>query len=345
MSKKLFDFCIGNPPYQAEADNNGRKPPVYNYFMEATYEIANTVELITPARFLFEAGQTPKEWNKKMLGDKHFKVLKYEPRAENIFPNTEIKGGVAITIRDNEKDYGEIGIFTSYSELNEILQKVRHQVRDNRYFDSIMAAQGFYKFANCAFDEHPEILNVTGKGTKGKITSRIIEHLPQIFTDEESNETKTLRLLGRVNNARTFKSILRKYVLQNEYIDSFNVILPKASGAGHFGEILAAPDIIEPGEITSDTFVSIGIFNERNAAKQCAKYLKTKFVRTLMGVLKVTQDVTPGKFKYVPLQDFTSSSDIDWSKSIHEIDIQLYRKYGLSKDEIDFIETHVKEMA
>ena len=75
------------------------------------------------------------------------------------------------------------------------------------------------------------------------------------------------------------------------------------------------------------------------------KYIKTKFARTLLDVLKVTQDNDRGVWKYVPLQDFTPSSDIDWSKSIHEIDLQLYRKYGLSAEEIEFIETHVKEMA
>lgn len=75
------------------------------------------------------------------------------------------------------------------------------------------------------------------------------------------------------------------------------------------------------------------------------KYVKTKFARVLLGVLKVTQDNDKGVWKIVPLQDFTASSDIDWSQSIHEIDLQLYRKYGLDEKEIDFIETHVKEMA
>ena len=65
----------------------------------------------------------------------------------------------------------------------------------------------------------------------------------------------------------------------------------------------------------------------------------------MLGILKITQHNHKGTWKYVPLQDFTPSSDIDWSKSIHEIDLQLYRKYGLSVEEIEFIETHVKEMA
>ena len=74
------------------------------------------------------------------------------------------------------------------------------------------------------------------------------------------------------------------------------------------------------------------------------KYVKSKFARVLLGVLKITQDNNPEKWSKVPVQDFTSNSDIDWSKSISEIDQQLYRKYGLSEDEINFIETKVQEM-
>ena len=80
-------------------------------------------------------------------------------------------------------------------------------------------------------------------------------------------------------------------------------------------------------------------------AEATLKYVKTKFARAMLGILKVTQNNAKPTWKYVPLQDFTSSSDIDWSKSVHEIDLQLYRKYGLDEKEIEFIETHVKEMA
>ena len=74
------------------------------------------------------------------------------------------------------------------------------------------------------------------------------------------------------------------------------------------------------------------------------KYIKSKFARTMLGILKITQDNPPEKWRLVPLQDFSSQSDIDWSKSVPEIDRQLYAKYGLTKEEIDFIETHVKAM-
>ena len=88
-----FDYIIGNPPYQIENNNNGRKKPIYNLFMDESYKCGKVVELITPARFIFDAGQTPKAWNEKMLNDEHFKIISYEPDGSKVFPNTEIKGG------------------------------------------------------------------------------------------------------------------------------------------------------------------------------------------------------------------------------------------------------------
>ena len=121
MSKKFFDYVIGNPPYHEETLNKGDRPnPVYNDFMDAAYKVSNKTELITPARFLFDAGQTPKSWNEKMLSDEHLKILFYEPDAEKIFSMTEIKGGVAITYRDDEKKYGAIGVFTAFPQLNSV---------------------------------------------------------------------------------------------------------------------------------------------------------------------------------------------------------------------------------
>lgn len=90
--------------------------------------------------------------------------------------------------------------------------------------------------------------------------------------------------------------------------------------------------------------MSIGSFKTEQEAQALLKYVKSKFARVLLGILKTTQDNPPEKWKFIPLQDFTVNSDIDWSKSISEIDQQLYAKYGLNQEEIDFIESHVKEM-
>ena len=94
----------------------------------------------------------------------------------------------------------------------------------------------------------------------------------------------------------------------------------------------------------TQSFISFGNFETIELAQNCLKYIKTKFARVLLGSLKITQDNNKETWKNVPLQDFTSNSDIDWSQSVSEIDAQLYRKYGLSDEEVAFIESKVKEM-
>lgn len=128
MKKKMFDFVIGNPPYQDNTESDStRMPPVYDSFMDEAYKVAEKTELITPARFLFNAGYTSKAWNEKMLNDPHFKILEYEPDCTKIFPGTDIKGGLAISYKDDNNNFGAIGIFTKFPMLNSILRKVTSQ--------------------------------------------------------------------------------------------------------------------------------------------------------------------------------------------------------------------------
>lgn len=115
--------------------------------MDISYAVAKQAVLITPARFLFDAGQTAKEWNRKMLNDEHFKVTMYEPDASTIFSNAEIKGGVAISIRDSEKICGKIGVFTAYSQLNSVLQKVSAAETGNAKLDCEIDAFLYRKYA------------------------------------------------------------------------------------------------------------------------------------------------------------------------------------------------------
>ena len=119
---------------------------------------------------------------------------------------------------------------------------------------------------------------------------------------------------------------------------------PKANGSGALGEVLSTPLIGEPLIGATETFLSIGSFEKKEDAEHCLKYVQSKFARTMLGILKITQDNTKEKWAYVPLQDFTDKSDIDWSQSVHDIDQQLYRKYGLSDEEIQFIEEKVKSI-
>ena len=350
----MFDFVIGNPPYNDDFSNSGDNgnfaKPVYNQFMDAAFEVSDKVELIHPARFLFNAGSTPKAWNEKMLHDSHFKILYYEPNCTKVFPNTDIKGGVAISYHDLKSTYHPIEIFTSFSELNSITQKV--EALSDTSINSIISGRGVYKLSDKALSEHPEIVEIQSKGHKKDVGAGAFKKLRDIvFFDKIPNDgNEYVKFLGLVSNKRVYYWGRKDYQDVPESFYKYKVFIPKANGSGALGEVLSTPLIGEPliGEPligATETFLSIGPFDDNETAAHCLKYIKTKFARVLLGVLKITQDNTKDKWAYVPIQDFTLASDIDWSKSIHEIDLQLYRKYGLDEKEIDFIESHVKEMA
>lgn len=346
-----FDFVIGNPPYQEEKEDNGRQPPIYDKFMDGTYQVSGKVLLISPARFLFNAGQTPKEWIKKMLSDPHLKVLMYEQDSSKVFQNTDIKGGVAVTYRDANTKFGEIGSFTTFSELNSITKKVENNKSFSKgAFAKLISSRGIYRFTNDIFEENPQMLKGRSKGTGNMITSNSFDLFPDIFTiDKPESKEEYIQIFGRVRNQRVYRWIKKRYVIINDFLEKYNVFVPEANGTGAIGEVLStpligAPLIGAPLIGVTDTFISIGKFDKEIYAKACLKYVKTKFARTMLGVLKATQHNPKQTWKYVPLQDFTSSSDIDWTKSVHEIDLQLYNKYGLTAEERNFIETHVKEM-
>ena len=333
-----FDYVIGNPPYQEETDSDStRMPPVYNLFMDESYKVAHKVELITPARFLFNAGYTPKSWNEKILNDEHFKVLMYEVDSAKFFPNIDIKGGVAITYRDARQVFGAIGTFTKYPELNAILKKVKAETEI--YLDTIIASPLNYSLTELMKSEHPDLIDRLR-------TSAFTTLAPIFYEAKPMDGRKYIALTGLLNGKRAERFVRKDYIKDGSaMLDKYNLLLPKAIGSGAFGEQLSSEIIAEPGMGYTQTFIGIGKFDTRQEAIYASRYVKTKFARAMLGVLKITQDCPAPKWKYVPLQDFTAHSDIDWSKSVAEIDRQLYRKYDLTADEIEFIETHVKEMA
>lgn len=341
-----FDFVVGNPPYQDETlgEQKNYMPPVYHLFMDSAYSISDKVELVTPARFLFDAGSTPAVWNKKMLTDKHLKILLYEPDSSKVFPNINFRGGVAVSYRDAGKDYGEIEVFTPYKELNGILKKILPIVKEHSLAD-IAISRTSYRLTDTMHKENPKAMSCLTKGHPYDMATNIFDLLPFVFHTNKPNDGKEyIMVVGRENNERCYKYIRRDYVNEVSNLSKYKILLTKASGKGEFGEGLASLILGFPMLANTETFLSIGNFDTESEALHLQSYIKSKFLRALLSVLKVTQDITPIKFKYVPLQDFTMSSDIDWSQSISSIDLQLYDKYGLSEEERNFIETHVKEM-
>ena len=339
-----FDVVIGNPPYQEETigDNSSFAPPIYHKFMELSYDLADRVILITPGRFLFNAGSTPKSWNKKMLEDEHLKVIYFEQDSANIFPNTDIKGGVVVTYRNAREKFGPIEIFTAFDELNSILHKVSVSTKET--LDSIISGRGVYRLSEQALNRYPQIEDLQSKGHKYDVGSGAFKILSNIVFFDERQSINDVQMLGLENLNRTYKWIDLDYLNPPKSFYKFKVFIPQAIGSGAFGEVLSTPLVAPPRVGATETFLSIGGFDTREEAEACLKYIKTKFARAMLGILKITQAATRDKWAKVPLQDFTSNSDIDWTQSIIEIDQYLYHKYGLTEEEIKFIESKVKDI-
>ena len=345
-----FDFLIGNPPYQDETlgDNKGFAPPIYDKFMDAAYEVSEKVELIHPARFLFNAGSTPKAWNEKMLNNKHFKILKYESNSSKYFSTASIMGGIAISYYDKKKDFGIIGVFSPFNELRAIREKVVSHESFRSIQESIWIQTRFN--LTTLYEDHPEAKEGIGSnGKDSRFEKNIFKKIP-LFTGIPTYDDD-IRTLGiSETRKREWRYIQRKYVDESqENLMTYKVIMSVSNGAaGNLGEtpvrIIGESVLGKPGDGYTRSFIGIGRFGKQEEASNCQQYLRTKFARVMIGIMKTTQMLNPDVWKCVPVQDFTSNSDIDWSQSVVGIDRQLYTKYGLSDEEITFIENHVKEM-
>ena len=352
-----FNAVVGNPPYQVKGKNKGdRDNPIYHLFYDTAFGLSDRVTLISPGRFLFNAGQTPKTWNEKMLSDEHVKVAHYWQKSTDLFPNVDIKGGVVIIWRDKHSTWHPIGTFTVFPELNSMLRRVWGDSVGNGKepcesgLDTIISSRGHYRFSELFYKEHPKAVEAVGEGTGNMIASNAFLQLPKVFLERRKGNGNYAEVIGRIGNERVSRFILAKYIEENEYLSSWNVLVPEANGTGAIGEVLSTPMIGEPmiGEPmigSTDTFISVGKFRTSREAQNCMKYVKTKFARAMLGILKATQHNPKSTWRFVPLQDFTSKSDIDWSRPVEEIDRQLYAKYRLTAGEVAFVESMIKPMA
>lgn len=330
LSKDMkFTAVVGNPPYQVTTGTNFATP-VYHLFFEAAKSLSpDYVSLIHPARFLFNAGATPKEWNKQMLNDPHLSVPLYEPNSQKIFSGVDIKGGVCITLWNKKQTEGGLGgTFVAYQEIGGILEKV-----NVGGFDQIIVPQT--KTSKPIDKLFP---------TELRIRPNYFEKFPSIFSINKK-PGYDVKIFGLEKGNKRTERYVKSELINDSNLKKWKVILPESNNSGAIGEVMSTPIVGKPLTGCTGSFIQIGSFDKESEVHSCIKYIKTKFCRTLLSTLKVTQHNPKSVWKNVPVQDFTSKSDIDWSKSIAEIDKQLYKKYGLNKKEIDFIETNVKPMA
>ena len=338
---------VGNPPYQiSDGGAQASAKPVYHVFSDFAKIVSNISCLIEPARWM-TGGKGLNQYRNNMMHDTHIKAIDDFVNSKDVFPNVDIKGGVITYLYDNT--YNGKCIYTRHrgndtkttlrflyddgcdviireNELANIYQAIRNKNDSNEFIDSICSARKPYGLVGEIFG-HEEKYNLP------KISNTVIDSGYSILG------------LDPISKKRTIKYVDRNYPFPKiGNIDKYKLFMSESYGCGAFGEVPAAPMLAKPGMACTETFIEIGAFDNEKELNNLYSYIKTKFFRTLVGIRKRTQHATQNVYAYVPLQDFTSSSDIDWTKSAADIDKQLYAKYGLTDDEINFIETHVKAM-
>lgn len=336
-----FEAVVGNPPYQSNMISTS-DDQIFYIFMDMAYDISDKCCFITPGKFLFNAGKTPKAWNNKMLNNPHIKVCRFERSSENIFPETDVKGGLAITYMDRAKIFGAIGKYEPYEPLKGIVQNVK-AYNFSSLADLVYAPES-YKFTAKLHEDYPDAKSKMSEGHSGDLTTNIFNKLPFIFYSEKPQGDDYVRIYGLKNRKRVYYWVKKIYIRSHDNLSFYKIFIPKVNGSGALGEELSSPIIGEPYVGHTQSFISIGKFESHEIAENAFKYIKTKFVRALLGTLKTTPDNKKRTWANVPLQDFTENSDIDWSKSVDEIDEQLFDKYKLSPEESDFIRKMIKPM-
>lgn len=341
-----FDFVIGNPPYQEMNTSNKMSKSVYPDFVRGAKTIGRKVSLIMPARWTSgESGpyKETKGFIEEMIEGNHIKSFVLYPNSIDLFNNVDIKGGVCFYVYDEDysknevnytfvengiKKYAKVSfreadnIIIRFPELISILRKSRNQSSDS--MKTLVSSRNPFGFVSDLFVKNNEGV------------SRISE--TKICDDD-------YMVYGLLNAKRTTRYIPNNELKKNlDGANNWKVFIPRANGSGAFGEGFSSPIIGMPMTVCTDTFLQVGQFKNKIEAENLLKYVKTKYFRAMVGIKKTAVFNYKDCFEFVPLQDFTDKSDIDWSKSIHEIDLQLYKKYGLDQNEINFIESHVKEM-
>ena len=342
-----FGVVVGNPPYQEDTNGNSTGTnPIYHHFVDMSQMIAPINILITPARFLFNAGKTPKNWNKKMLNDRHLKIGFYEQNPERIFSGIPITGGVAISYWNKNIDHDPIGTFVPYNNLQTIIEKIK-QRNDFISIQSIIYVHSKFDL-NALYDFKPNYKTLVGsEGRDRRVRANAFETF-DVFTESKTTPAD-IRVLGLYGTKRTYRYINPKYLETCDWVSKYKVFVPESNGAsGMLGSeaarIISKPVLGSPNDGVTQTFIVVGAFSNNLEAENLLKFIYTKFCRLLLGSLKATQRNNASTWANIPLQDFTSNSDIDWSKSIREIDGQLYTKYGFTEEEIAFVESKIVEM-
>lgn len=340
-----FDAIVGNPPYMImDGGAKASAKPIYNYFIESSKKVEpKYMSFIIPTRW-YTGGKGLDDFRKSMLNDKHMELIHDYLTPEYIFSNTNIRGGVCYFLW-NKNYNNEVDLIRVVTHQNEkIISDIKRKFKIKEVDIFIRDAHAIAILDRILKEKNIDFMT-------NYISSRKPFGIDGNFTESElflsdKNELANIECYGKAKSI----GYIKKDDVKNhkDWISVWKVYMPYVNNIGtELNDDNQNTFIGEPNSVCTETFLVAGA--ELNLNKyECialSKYLRSKFARFLHSLAKTSHHATAKTYQFVPLQDFSDKSDIDWSKSIAEIDQQLYAKYKFSKDEIDYVESKIKPMA
>lgn len=340
-----IDAIIGNPPYQAVLDiQRSLASQVFPEFIKVSIEIgAQYVSLITPSRWFTAEAQDGSfiKLRDYIRNNNNFQKIVSFPQTSDVFDRVEIAGGINYFLYKK----GYIG------DVNFIVNNNGKKVESNRTLfeeglDIIIADSKPFRILNRLRMFHSKSIMdlTTGRDAFG------ISGKKEFVESNSSKETFDNALELRCAHEEIRYISAKMVTRSKELIYKWKVFISKGNGgAGILGEgkavnIIGKSYLGKPGSVCTDSLLPFGSFETKQEAENLQKYMRTKFFRYCVGILKTSQNLYQIVYKYVPLQNFNSNSDIDWSKSISMIDEQLYHKYHFDEVEKEIVNSSIKEM-
>jgi len=321
-----FDVIIGNPPYQL-SDGGGRDSGAislyHKFILQAKKLKPRYLSMIVPARW-YSGGKGLNDFRKEMIEDKSLSQLHDFPETSDCFPGLNIRGGVCYFLW--ERDYNGPCLVTNNKNGEIISSRKRFLkeegleifIRHNQAINLLQKVMGFNEptFGSRVSSRKPFGLDSNFRGFKSKSSK---EYNIKVF---------------RVGGIGYIKK--EQIVKNNHWANKIKVLVSKASPGGddYPHKIISNPIVALPYSVCTETYLVVGIVESEQQAKNLANYMTTKFFRFFMSLVKTTQNISKGVFEFVPVQDFNKSWD----------DTQLFNKYSITQDEIEFIDTIIKPM-
>ena len=334
LTDMKFDTIIGNPPYQEEDGGAGASAkPIYNQFVNVSKEVGSTyLCIIMPSRWM-AGGKGLDEFRNAMLNDKQIAELHDFMHPEDVFPNTNNRGGVCYFMRNANYDNTEhkVKVVTHYENYS---HSTHRALRTDNLDIFVRDSQAIGILDKIFYEGGVDTINNYISAAKAfGFRTFFIED--ERFNNSADNLHDAIKCYGRAGKVGYVER--EEVQSHSEWIDKWKVYVPESNNIGtELNDDNQNSFVGAPGTICTETYLVVGAELDltQEEASNLSDYLRTRFARFLLSLAKISQHGTSKTYRFIPLQDFSKS----WT------DAELYAKYGLTAEEIDFIESKIKPM-